>query len=116
MSRRSKIPIFGKTWSYKNLLEHSVRVKRGVAFEDISPDLLPLIEAIAKTQDVITSVTDGKHGTNSLHYDGLAVDLRFRKDVDEQYDFYNRVLPPDFNIIKEKDHFHISFDSLGERA
>ena len=72
---------------------------------------------------VITSGTDGQHGVGpskpgkadkTLHDDGLALDIRnrtipvperepIRKDIAQ-------ALGPDYDVVLEKDHFHLEFD------
>lgn len=72
---------------------------------------------------VITSGTDGKHGhglsapgkaDGTLHDDGLALDFRnrtipvperepIRKDI-------AKALGPDYDVVLEKDHFHVEYD------
>src|SRR3990167_4959927 len=54
-----------------------------VNIEDLVPSLKARLDEIAEiylnefhTELVITSGKDGKHGDNSLHYQGKAVDLR----------------------------------------
>ena len=64
----------------------------------------------------VTSICDGKHSENSLHYRGLAADLRtvaggigearagvlaaeLRKRLGTQFD-----------VVVEKDHIHVEFD------
>lgn len=64
---------------------------------------------------VVTSLTDGKHKPNSLHYSGLAVDLRTRdiptdllRSVHRSiHDFLN---PLGYDVVLEPDHIHLEFD------
>jgi hypothetical protein len=63
---------------------------------------------------VITSASDGKHGANSLHYQGLALDLRTR-DLPEDmtqtiYSELKDALGEQFDVVLEDDHLHIEFD------
>ena len=68
---------------------------------------------------VITSASDSKHGPNSLHYCGKALDIRTR-DLqglvkvtlrDEIAD----ALGPQFDVVLESDHIHMEFDPKEER-
>lgn len=63
---------------------------------------------------VITSGTDGKHGPNSLHYRGLALDLRTRHlPVDQVHPVYlaiKQALGDQFDVVLESDHLHLEFD------
>lgn len=60
-----------------------------------------------------TSIVDGKHKRNSRHYLGLACDLRIWY-IDKAYlnDFVDEakeLLGPNYNVLLEKTHIHISF-------
>ena len=63
---------------------------------------------------VVTSVMDGVHSKNSLHYKGLAFDTRtwyFTKSVLEDLLVCLRIaLGSDYDVVLEKDHFHIEYD------
>lgn len=64
---------------------------------------------------VITSIVDGKHGKDSYHYKGLAIDARTRyfknqaeieavaKDIRERLGHL-------YDVVVESDHIHIEFD------
>lgn len=83
---------------------------------------LPLILAIwwaaREYQDAgmetltITSARDGKHMQGSLHYCGLAIDLRIwgLPDPNAVADRIRRQLDREFDVILESDHLHIEFD------
>jgi len=65
---------------------------------------------------VVTSCLDGVHGTNSLHYKGLAFDVRTRNFSSTlQQSLYAKLKeilnPLGFDVVLEVDHFHIEFDS-----
>ena len=62
---------------------------------------------------VITSGTDGKHGIGSLHYVGLAVDVRIRDlrpDILQGVvtDLKNR-LGVQFDVVLEQTHIHVEY-------
>lgn len=63
---------------------------------------------------VVTSGLDGRHKKGSLHYAGLAVDLRSsyfvpstRKRVAREL---QRSLGDKFQVIREKHHIHVEYD------
>jgi hypothetical protein len=62
---------------------------------------------------VVTGMMEGKHGANSLHYVGLAVDLR-KNHIDAALhakvkERLIEALPIDCDVVVEKTHFHIEF-------
>lgn len=63
---------------------------------------------------VITSASDGVHGPNSLHYKGLALDLRTRNLIPAMVPLIHRdlklALGDQFDVVLEDDHFHCEFD------
>jgi len=63
---------------------------------------------------VITSGSDGKHGPNSLHYKGKALDLRINTILKEQLPTVHKelkwALGEQFDVVLESDHFHLEFD------
>ncbi len=67
-----------------------------------------------KREAVITSARDGQHKSNSLHYQGKAIDLRIsdmppgrERDVVREL---QRALGSDFDIVLESDHIHLEYD------
>ena len=67
----------------------------------------------------ITSASDSKHGPNSLHYKGKALDLRTRNVPEELRqglrDEIANALGPQFDVVLESDHMHMEFDPKEER-
>ena len=63
---------------------------------------------------VITSGSDGKHGPNSLHYKGKALDFRTNNLRPEQvhpvYMALKEALGPQYDTVLESDHVHCEFD------
>lgn len=63
---------------------------------------------------IITSIRDGRHGKNSLHYIGKAFDVRiYDKSKSQIIMFFNclkRELDSRLDIVLEKDHIHIEYD------
>lgn len=67
---------------------------------------------------IVTSLQDGKHGTNSLHYSGKALDVRTRGLTQDECLLVSSYLktylaPLGFDIIVEVDHIHIEYDPKG---
>ena len=63
---------------------------------------------------VITSASDGVHGPNSLHYNGLALDIRTRHVMETMLPLIVRdaknELGDQFDVVLEADHLHVEFD------
>lgn len=58
-----------------------------------------------------TSIVDGQHSKTSLHYAGLACDLR-TWFLDNHVSFRNMLaeaLGPDYDVILEPTHIHVEF-------
>lgn len=96
-------------------------IKPGVSLLGMRPEIMPAMMVVNEVYAlhghnlVLTSVTDGKHGANSYHYDGLAFDARtnYFKTADQVHcvaeDIRQRLGFP-FDVVVEKDHIHIEFD------
>ena len=64
---------------------------------------------------VLTSGTDGTHKEGSLHYKGMAIDLRTRDlTVDQRmgvFHYLRAILEPlGYDVVVEPDHFHVEYD------
>ena len=93
-------------------------IKSGVDLRGLTPQM-----AIAYTiacqcygqyDCVITSASDGKHGPNSLHYKGQALDLRTRhlngQGLQAVYHKLKESLGEQFDVVLESDHIHVEWD------
>ena len=93
-------------------------IKHGVDLRGLSPQM-----AIAYTiacrcygqyDCVITSANDSKHGPNSLHYKGQALDLRTRhlngQGLQAVYLKLKESLGEQFDVVLESDHIHVEWD------
>ena len=97
--------------------------KSGVKISGVQPELLiglmiaDAIYARYNTELVVTSLCDGKHMSNSKHYQGLAADLRINNVLPaklmELLSILKNALGVDFDVVLEKDHIHIEFDPKG---
>ena len=96
-----------------------MRLKPGVRIHGIRPEMLVALQVAAGVfaerglACIVTSATEGRHGRNSLHYVGCAVDLRSRhvppEDVDPIAARLRFALGADFDVVVEPTHFHIEF-------
>lgn len=108
-----------------------MRTKAGVRFVGIKPEMVfaALICASvfddAKQKFTVTSVCEGTHMPNSLHYCGAAFDIRiFDLRGVSSYEMARRLqdaLGSDFQVVVESDHLHVeccyektSSDELGK--
>ena len=65
----------------------------------------------AKLDLVITSGVDGHHSSGSLHYVGLAVDIRTRElnDAYKMFEQIKEILPDAYDVVYHKTHIHIEY-------
>ncbi len=93
-------------------------IKNGVDLRGLSPQMAIAYTIATKCYGqydcVITSANDSKHGPNSLHYKGQALDLRTRH-MNEQglqavFHKLKEALGEQFDTVLEADHLHIEFD------
>jgi hypothetical protein len=105
-----------------------MRLKEGViSFGPRAPKGIgkPILHAMHVINDImeesgeycVTSLCDGVHGPNSLHYVGLAMDLRTRhlKEMEAVNVLARRLqeeLGRMYQVIVEKDHIHLEVSDL----
>ena len=93
-------------------------IKNGVDLRGLSPQMARAYTIACRCYGqydcVITSASDGKHGPNSLHYKGQALDLRTRhlngQGLQSVYHKLKESLGDQFDVVLEADHIHIEFD------
>jgi hypothetical protein len=96
-------------------------LKPGVDLRGLQPQLAiayciaPFVYSMKAGQRcVITSCSDGKHGPNSLHYKGRALDLRTSNLRPEQvhpvFITLKEALGESFDTVLESDHIHLEWD------
>ena len=97
-----------------------MKFKQGVSIFGLRDEMFFAIEQIDKIlfssgyEATVTSAVDGTHSTNSLHYDGRAIDIRIR-DLPASYsaeavtrDIQER-LSDDYDVVLEDNHIHIEW-------
>lgn len=103
-----------------------IELKNGVKVKGVKPELLFALMAIDSVfrergvEMVVTSITDGKHMQGSLHYVGMAADIRLPPLSLTQYILRqmrmslggnpddNRV--GEYDVVLENDHIHVEYD------
>lgn len=103
-----------------------MKFKQGVKLKDVQPEIVlallrlnSLFESF-KIPLIVTSISDGIHSKNSLHYKGKAVDLRSKHIQTNELKLallsdIREALGDEFDVIlehlgNENEHFHIEFD------
>ncbi len=94
-----------------------MKIKAGVRVPGLRPEILlavmiaDSVYQMHRVELVVTSFLEGNHSANSLHYAGMAVDLRTFNIPDGLtatiYGAIKDRLTDDYDIILEKDHIHI---------
>ncbi len=92
-------------------------IKNGVDLRGLTPQMAIAYTIACKVYGqyncVITSGSDSKHGPNSLHYVGKALDLRTRhlpeQAVQGIVDKLREALGEQFDVVLEQDHCHIEW-------
>lgn len=96
-----------------------MKLKHGVTLNGIQPEIvasIPVIERVINhlVEPTITSATDGEHSDNSLHYAGLALDIRtWYLSDDGKQELAERLraaLGAEFDVVVEPTHIHVEFD------
>lgn len=98
-----------------------LKLKQGVRLTNLTPQMALAAVIVRDTYDefgfdcVITSADDSKHGFNTLHGQGKAMDFRTKHlpDANTKVAIKNRVaerLGIDFDVVLEEDHLHCEFD------
>ena len=93
-------------------------IKNGVDLRGLTPQMaiayIIACRCYGQYDCVITSASDGKHGPNSLHYNGQALDLRTRhingQGLQLVVDKLKEALGSQFDVVLESDHIHVEFD------
>jgi len=101
-------------------------LKDGV-FGELQPVMDTALDAVRRVwashnlgAPVITSIQDGEHDPNSLHYQGLAFDIRLNDITFNHETLKSEVAMlagPAFDVLHEyhgqpKDHMHVEYDPI----
>ena len=94
-----------------------ISIKEGVDVRGLHPKIweaIYLVDGLLNPRNidtVITSGLEGKHSYGSLHYSGLAVDIRKRTilHADEMFSLIKELLPDAYDCVNEKTHYHIEY-------
>ncbi len=94
-------------------------IKKGVKAKGLQPEiLLAILEAREvyrkfHAELVITSLLDGVHMPTSLHYEGLAVDIRTRNLSEKNRPIaaakLRYALGTEYDVVLEATHLHVEF-------
>jgi hypothetical protein len=87
----------------------------------LQPEMRPAMKAVGwiwedyGQEAVITCARDGMHSAGSLHYYGLAIDVRNRYFTADQKkavmgELKSELHPKGFDVIQHKSHIHIEYD------
>lgn len=98
----------------------SIYLKPGVSLKGLKTEILfgvIILAGILREMGLrltITAGTDGKHSEGSLHYVGLAVDIRTRDMTKEQalkaIAAFKERAEQQFDIVLEATHIHLEYD------
>lgn len=101
------------------ILGNSMKLKPGASIKGLQSEMvlgLSICDSVYSkhgVEMVITAGTDGKHSPGSLHYVGLAVDLRTSNVPADKLKTLEVALQDSlqaqFDVILESDHFHVEF-------
>ena len=95
-----------------------MRIKKNSKWKGLKPEILLAVMIAQSVYDkyelILTEGTGGSHMEGSLHYQGLAVDIRTRHiPIDELQAIVDDIrdrLTDDFDIVLHDTHLHIEFD------
>lgn len=98
-----------------------LKFNAGVHVNYFTPRLGNILEyasiwSLRAGEDVyVTSIDDRKHGVGTLHGDSLAADLSVAGNVMEKlarmHRFLSRYLPGEYDVLLERDHIHVEWDT-----
>lgn len=95
------------------LKDSSVKIKQNEYTDAIKQAVEKAYSAV-ELEPTITSGNDSQHGAGSYHYTDRALDFRFWDLLEVYKNKIKEHLPPFYDVIVEKDHFHIEADKTKE--
>lgn len=87
-----------------------MRIKPGVNINGLKPELvigLIILDSMIKGGITITCGVEGQHMKGSLHYAGMAADIR--TPADSMLLLAREALGPQFDLVVEFDHWHLEY-------
>lgn len=94
--------------SVETNLEPSDQIKAAWTIAD------EISKKVSAKEIVITSILDGKHGYNSKHYVGDAIDIRTyiytTAEIKDIMKLLKIELGEEYDVVQENNHIHIEFD------
>ncbi len=97
-----------------------MKLKEGVNPTGLKPEIMLAIQCACMVYHkygydlTLTSICDGEHSAGSLHYVGLAVDLRIKNITHEpmRREIFEEIrdnLGANYDVILESTHIHIEY-------
>lgn len=90
-----------------------MRIKPGVNINGLKPELLVglvILDSMIKGGITITCGVEGQHMRGSLHYAGMAADIRTPMyPADSPLLLAREALGPQFDLVVETDHWHLEY-------
>lgn len=97
-----------------------MKLKPGVTLRGVLPEMilgLIIVDSVMWRQfnvdPVITSITDGKHKSGSMHYLGRGADMRIwgiEDKLESVVPALKYALGENYDVVQEKDHIHLEYD------
>lgn len=101
-------------------LNTSIGIKKDVDVSGLKEEIIYAVNIASDIfrnhgiEPVITSGMEGDHGPTSLHYAGLAVDMRThstpKEILPDVIRYIKTALGKEYDVILETDHLHIEYD------
>lgn len=100
-----------------------MEIKNGVVLAGLDIKMRPVLIAAEQIWEanrhelVVTGGLEGVHSAGSLHYYGLALDLRHRYFSDDIKEWVaeelQRLIGSNYDVVIERTHIHVEYDPKG---